>query len=113
MFGNMQKKREERNIYDLNALLGESLRITKYDRMNQQDLYKVLREVAMRSTPAEFRYNHLLIHYNVKDEWENFKLHWIVTNRLSGRQKIFNTVDYVGKTGRILWKKLGGEMNKV
>ena len=107
------EKRENRNFYRVEDLLGEAARMTKTNHYHKSDLYSMLREVAMKGCPAEFKFNYHLIHYNIKDECGIFKLHWVVVNGISGRQKIFFTKDFINDNGSVMWRRLAGEMNKV
>ena len=109
----MNRQREERNYYNVKELLGEAVRMTKLQHEHMNDLSTVLRETAMRGGPAEVRLNHWLIHYNVLDEFGNFKLHWIVCNGVTGRHKTFYTKEWVSKSGNVMWRKLAYAMGKV
>ena len=109
----MKKKKEETSHYDLDILMENTLRRTKLQHRNRGDFYKVIKEVASQGKAAEFYFNEFGIKYNIKDELGMFRLTWIVTNKLSGMQKIFYTRDWVGKTGKIRWRNLAASMLRV
>ena len=107
------KRREETNVYQVEELLGRAAMMTKYGHIKSRELCTILRGAAMKGGPVEFRFNHHLIHYNVKDEFGNFKLHWYVVNGISGKHQIFYNKDWVSDNGQVLWRKLAGAMQKV
>ena len=109
----MYKPIEERNFYKVEELLQRAARMTKLQHEHLQDLCTVLRETAMKGGPADVRFNHWLIHYNILDEFGTFKLHWIVCNGVTGRSKTFFTKDWVSKSGNVMWRKLASAMVKV
>ena len=109
----MMKKREETNVYQVEELLGRAAMMTKYGHVKFRELYTALREAAMKGGPCEFRFNHYLLHYNVKDEFGNFLLHWHCVNGVTGRSKIFLNKDYVSPRGNVLWRKMASDMKKV
>lgn len=77
------------------------------------ELRKTLPEVASKGKPVDLVYNYLGIRYMTKDEYGMFRLSWLVTNGITGVQKVFYTKDYVGKTGKVLWRSLASDMRKV
>lgn len=72
-----------------------------------------LKEVAEKGLPCEFQFNHLRIRYLTRDKEGTFKLFWLVTNAISGRQRYLYNIDYVSPRGRILWRSLAADMRKV
>lgn len=72
-----------------------------------------LKEVAEKGLPCEFQFNHLRIRYHTRDKEGTFKLFWLVTNGISGRQRYLYNIDYVSPRGRVLWRKMAGDMRKV
>lgn len=72
-----------------------------------------LKEVAEKGLPCEFQFNHLRIRYLTKDKEGTFKLFWLVTNGISGRQRYLYNIDYVSPRGHVLWRKMAGDMRKV
>lgn len=73
-----------------------------------------LQEVARRGLPCDFQFNEHRFRYHTKDETGMFRLYWLVTNAISGRQAYFYQKDYINpKTGKIRWAGLAKEMRKV
>lgn len=88
-------------------------RMTMYDRRNNQDLPKVLREIATTGKPAVFQWNQWRIKYLTKDELGSFKLHWVVADGITSKVQEFFTRDYMTENGKILWRKMATAMLKV
>lgn len=88
-------------------------RITKYGRKNFADMPKVIKAMAMAGKPAETQFNQYRIKYQTRDKLGTFKLHWIVSDGILGTQRVLYTKDFVGKTGKILWKKLAMAMRGI
>ena len=107
------KRREETNVYQVEELLGRAAMMTKYGHVKFRELYTALREAAMKGGPCEFRFNHWLIHYNIKDEYGNFRLHWHVVNGVTGRHQVFDQKDWVSPRGNVQWRKLASAMKRV
>ena len=103
----------KRNIYSIDKLLGRAVRMTKYGHMNFKELCSALRELAMKGCPAEMMFNEYLIHFNSKDEYGNFRLHFYVVNKVTGSCKVFETKAYVGASGKVMWRRLGSDMIRV
>lgn len=72
-----------------------------------------LLEMAKKGLPGDFQFNQWNIRYLTKDKYGIFCLHWLVSNGISGTQKVFYTKDYVGDRGKIYWRRLAGDMRKV
>lgn len=72
-----------------------------------------LLEVARKGKPAEIQFNQFRIRYFTKDEDGLFRLYWLVTNGISGRQKYFYSKDWIGKTGKMRWMNLAKAMRLV
>ena len=70
-------------------------------------------ETAKKGLPGDFQFNQWNIRYIIKDKYGLFCLHWLVSNGISGTQKEFFTKDYVGKTGKVVWRRLASDMRKV
>ena len=73
----------------------------------------MLKERAEKGLPGDFSFNQWNIRYNTKDKLGIFRLHWIVSNGISGNQKIFYTINYIGKTGKVRWRQLASDITKV
>lgn len=108
----MRKKDTEKNYFNIEDLLERSVRMNKTGHKHGSELKTILRAVATKG-PTEFRFNYHLIHYNIKDEYGNFKLHWLVCNGITGNHQVFFTKDYIGKTGKVRWIDLARDMRKV
>lgn len=72
-----------------------------------------LKEAAEKGLPGDFPFNQWNIRYNTKNKYGIFSPQWLVSNGISGTQKVFYTKDYVGKTGKVLWRSLASDIRKV
>ena len=103
-----------RNKHSRNSALKMTLgSIKPEDKTSFGELRKKLPEIARAGHPYDFVFNYLGIRYCTKDKYGIFKLSWLVTNAITGEQKEFYTKDYVGKTGKVVWRRLASDMRKV
>lgn len=103
-----------KNLYSTNSALRRAVRsLTQFKEEKANTLPGKLRDVATAGHPCEFQFNHLRIRYLTKDETGVFRLYWLVTNAISGRQRYLYNIDYVSPRGRILWRKMASDMKKV
>lgn len=105
---------EHRNNFSENAVLERAVRALSL--VGKDDWHKLpglLRDVACKGKPYEFQHNYLRIRYCTKDDLGQFKLHWFVTNAISGRQQYFYNKDWVGENGQIRWMSLAKAIRRV
>lgn len=103
-----------RNHYSESAVLERAVRALSQSR--KDDYHKLpgmLRETACKGRPAEIQFNHLRIRYCTRDELGQFKLFWLVTNAISGRQEYFYSKDWVSDNGQVRWMKLAKAIRNV
>lgn len=102
------------NNFKENAVLERAVRaLSKSSNDGWRKLPGTLKETACKGRPAEFQFNHLRIRYCTKDELGQFKLYWLVSNAISGRQEYFYTKDWVGGNGQVRWMKLAKAIRSV
>lgn len=105
---------ETSNRYKEDAVLSRAVKaLSTVGKDNWRKLPGLLRETACKGKPCEFQHNHLRIRYCTKDDLGQFKLHWLVSNGISGRQQYFYNKDWVGENGQIRWMSLAKAIRRV